>query len=319
MANLEQLNDEVLVQDRLRNAVLAKVEKHQALSDDDIRVVCPVAFKETMSSKEIRNLGLSKHYSFVPTSNVINDLRSMGWECVDAKQVKARKKSTRGYQKHMLTFEHPDYKIDQVKEVELEDGTTETQIQPATEYPQLLLTNSHDGGNAFQLSAGIFRLVCSNGLVIKTEDYGSARLVDKGYSFEAVQKLVNEFVETIDETLTRITAMKEVELNKAQQIEFAKQAALLRFTAKSYNEDNIGDIVDLDDLLNVERKEDAGNGLWEVFNRVQESLVNGKYNYAMNGKVNAADAKTRKARPIKNFKQSIDVNKKLSELAFALV
>jgi len=297
-----ELNDQILVQDRLRSAVLAKVEKHQALSDDEIRVVCPVAFKETMSSKEIRNLGLSKHYSFVPTSNVINDLRSMGWECVDAKQVKARKKSTRGYQKHMLTFEHPDYKT-----------------EGAEEYPQLLLTNSHDGGNAFTLSAGIFRLVCSNGLVIKTEDYGSARLVHKGYSFEAVQKLVNTFIETIDETLTRITAMKQVELDKAQQIEFAKQAALLRFTAKSYNEDNIGDIVDLDDLLNVERKEDAGNGLWEVFNRVQESLVNGKYNYTMNGKVNAADAKTRKARPIKNFKQSIDVNKKLSELAFALV
>ena len=302
MANLENQNEEMLRQERVRNTVLAKVEKHQALSDDDIRVVCPVAFKETMSSKEIRNLGLSKHYSFVPTSNVINDLRSMGWECVDAKQVKARKKSTRGYQKHMLTFEHPDYKT-----------------EGAEEYPQLLLTNSHDGGNAFQLSAGIFRLVCSNGLVIKTEDYGSARLVHKGYSFEAVQKLVNTFVETIDETLTRITAMKEVELNKVQQMEFAKQAALLRFTAKSYNEDNIGDVVDLDDLLNVERKEDAGNGLWEVFNRVQESLVNGKYNYAMNGKVNAADAKTRKARPIKNFKQSIDVNKKLSELAFAYV
>ena len=101
--------------------------------------------------------------------------------------------------------------------------------------------------------------------------------------------------------------------------EAAKQAALLRFTAKSYNENNIADVVDIDDLLNVERKEDAGNGLWEVFNRVQESLVNGKYSYAMNGKVNAADSKTRKARPIKNFKQSIDVNKKLSELAFALV
>ena len=302
MANLENQNEEMLRQERIRNTVLAKVEKHQALSDDDIRVVCPVAFKETMSSKEIRNLGLSKHYSFVPTSNVINDLRSMGWEVVDAKQVKARKKSTRGYQKHMLTFEHPDYKT-----------------EGAEEYPQLLLTNSHDGGNAFQLSAGIFRLVCSNGLVIKTEDYGTARLIHKGYSFEAVQELVNTFVETIDETLTRITAMKQVELDKAQQIKFAKQAALLRFTAKSYNEDNIGDIVDLDGLLNVERKEDAGNGLWEVFNRVQESLVNGKYNYAMNGKVNAADAKTRKARPIKNFKQSIDVNKKLSELAFALV
>ena len=178
MANLEQLNDEALRQERVRNTVLEKVKNHQALSDDDIRVVCPVAFKETMSEGEIKKLGLSKHYSFVPTSNVINDLRSMGWECVDAKQVKARKKSTRGYQKHMLTFEHPDYKT-----------------EGAEEYPQLLLTNSHDGGNAFQLSAGIFRLVCSNGLVIKTEDYGTARLVHKGYSFEAVQKLVKEFEE----------------------------------------------------------------------------------------------------------------------------
>ena len=297
-----ELNDQVLVQDRLRNAVLAKVEKHQALSDDEIRVVCPVAFKETMSSKEIRNLGLSKHYSFVPTSNVINDLRSMGWEVVDAKQVKARKKSTRGYQKHMVTFEHPDYKVN-----------------GAEEYPQLLLTNSHDGGNAFTLSAGIFRLVCSNGLVIKSEDYGTSRLVHKGYSFDAVQKMVNEFVETIDETLTRITAMKQVELDKAQQIEFAKKAALLRFTAKSYNEDNIEDVVQIDDLLHAERKEDKGNGLWEVYNRVQESLINGKYLYAASGKVNEEGTKIRKGREIKNFKQSIDVNKKLSELAFALV
>jgi hypothetical protein len=113
--------------------------------------------------------------------------------------------------------------------------------------------------------------------------------------------------------------MKKVELTKEQQIEFAKKAALLRFTAKSYNEDNIADVVSIDDLLNVDRKEDAGNGLYEVFNRVQESLIQGKYLYATNGKVDRQVGKARKARPIKNFKQSIDVNKKLSELAFALV
>jgi hypothetical protein len=44
-----------------------------------------------------------------------------------------------------------------------------------------------------------------------------------------------------------------------------------------------------------------------------------KYLYASSGKVKDADTKTRKARPIKNFKQSINVNQKLSELAFALV
>ena len=295
MAN--QITDqEIQRQQAVQNTIDAKVKAHQALTDSDIEFICPVAFKQTLSDKEKANLGLSKHYSFVPTSRVINDLRTMGWNPVDAVQVKARKKTTNGYQKHMITFENDSYKT-----------------EGATEYPQLLLTNSHDGGNAFTLSAGIFRLVCSNGLVLKTEDYGTSRLVHKGYSFDSIQKLVNDFVATIDETLTRITAMKEVELTKAQQIEFAKAAALLRFTEKSYNEQNISDVVELDDLLSVDRKEDAGDGLWEVYNRVQESIVQGSFHYIGGNK------KSRKARPIKNFKQSIDVNKKLSELAFAYV
>ena len=303
---VKELNSEfdiqVRAQKQFEESVAKKVENHQALNDKELEYLCPVAFKSTMTQKEITKLGLSKHYSFVPTMNVVNDLRELGYEVVDAKQVKARKKSTNGYQKHMITFEHPKYKV-----------------EGKEEYPQILLTNSHDGGNAFTLSAGIFRLVCSNGLVIKTEDYGSARLVHKGYSFEAVQELVKQFEETVAEVLNKITEMKKVELTKEQQIEFAKKAALLRFTANSYKEDNISEVVNIDDLLNVDRKEDAGNGLYEVFNRVQESIVQGKYLYAASGKVNDADTKTRKARPIKNFKQSIDVNKKLSALAFELV
>ena len=292
----EKLNEQAREQQAYHNTVVNKVLKHQALNDEDIKYLCPVAFKDKMSIEEINRFGLSKHYSFVPTMNVVNDLRALGYEVVDAKQVSARKKSTKGYQKHMLTLEHPKYKVEGSKE-----------------YPQILLTNSHDGGNAFTLSAGIFRLVCSNGLVIKTEDYGSARLVHKGYSFEAVQTLVKEFEVTVAEVLDKITAMKKVQLTKDQQIEFAKQAALLRFKSKSYNEDNIEKVVNIDDLLNIERKEDAGNGLYEVFNRVQESLINGKYTYL------GTKDKPRKARPIKNFKQNIEVNKKLSELAFELV
>jgi len=295
----KQINSEFDMQARIAKSfdelVKSKVNNHEALNDIEIKHLCPVAFKDKMTKEEINKLGLSKHYSFVPTVNVINDFRSLGYEVVDAKQVKARKKSTNGYQKHLITFEHPKYKTEDNKE-----------------YPQILLTNSHDGGNAFTLSAGIFRLVCSNGLVIKTEDYGSTRLVHKGYSFEAVQKLVKEFEKTADEALTKVTAMKEVDLTKDLQIKFAKEAALLRFKSKSFNMDNIGKVVDLDDILNAERKEDEGDRLWEVFNRVQESIINGKFHYLSN-------TKRRKARPIKNFKQNIEVNKKLSELAFALV
>ena len=140
---------------------------------------------------------------------------------------------------------------------------------------------------------------------------------------EVYPKIVNHYgtyngyevpkVEVHSNIFARITAMKEVELTKSQQMEFAKAAALLRFTEKSYNEQNISDVVELDDLLSVDRKEDAGDGLWEVYNRVQESIVQGSFHYIGGNK------KSRKPRPIKNFKQSIDVNKKLSELAFAYV
>ena len=290
------INDAARQQQAFHNQVFTKVKNHKALEDNEIKYLAPVAFKSEMSTQEIADLGLSNHYSFVPTMNVVRDLQTMGWDCVDAKQVKARKKSTNGYQKHMLTFEHPKYKVEGVEE-----------------YPQLLLTNSHDGGNAFQLSAGIFRLVCSNGLVIKTEDYGTQRLIHKGYSFEAVQEMVEGFIATIDETMTRITAMKRTKLDKDQMTEFAKQAALLRFTSKSYNEENIDKVVYIDELLDATRKEDDGNAVWEVFNRVQERLVGGNYHYK------GTKDKPRKARPIKNFQQSFEVNKKLSELAFAYV
>ena len=293
---VDAINDAARQQQAFHNQVFTKVSKHQPLEDNEIKYLAPVAFKSEMTTQEVANLGLSDHYSFVPTMNVVRDLQTMGWDCVDAKQVKARKKSTNGYQKHMLTFEHPKYKVEGVEE-----------------YPQLLLTNSHDGGNAFQLSAGIFRLVCSNGLVIKTEDYGTQRLIHKGYSFEAVQEMVEGFIATIDETMTRITAMKRTQLDKDQMTEFAKQAALLRFTSKSYNEENIDKVVYIDELLEATRKEDDGNAVWEVFNRVQERLVGGNYHYK------GTKDKPRKARPIKNFQQNFEVNKKLSELAFAYV
>jgi hypothetical protein len=297
-----EFDNEVRIQNDLNRSIESKRANHEAFTDAEIKHVCPVAMKGRMQKTEVAKLGLSEHYSFVPTVKVINDLRTLGWEVVDAVQVKSRKKSTNGYQKHMVTFEHPNYRL-----------------EGAEEFPQLLLTNSHNGENAFQLSAGIFRLVCSNGLVIKSEDYGSQRLIHKGYSFEAVREMVNEFVGQIDETLTKITAMKTVKITTEQQVEFAKQAALLRFKSKSYNEENIGNVVDLDNLLEATRPEDDGDGLWEVYNRVQESLVSGNYNYASTGNLNAEGSKTRKARPIKNFQQSIEVNEKLSQLAFAMV
>ncbi len=47
--------------------------------------------------------------------------------------------------------------------------------------PQILLTNSHDGKAAFNFRVGIFRLVCSNGLVISDADFGVMSILDATY------------------------------------------------------------------------------------------------------------------------------------------
>ena len=67
----EELNNEFDIQARVQKAFVEatakKVENHQGLNNDEIKHLCPVAFKSTMTQNEISKLGLSKHYSFVPT------------------------------------------------------------------------------------------------------------------------------------------------------------------------------------------------------------------------------------------------------------
>ena len=65
---------EIQRQQAVQNTIDAKVKAHQALTDSDIETICPVAFKQTLSDKEKANLGLSKHYSFVPRITLAFDL-----------------------------------------------------------------------------------------------------------------------------------------------------------------------------------------------------------------------------------------------------
>ena len=95
---------------------------------------------------------VSDKFTHIPTNKVIEDMAELGWSVVDAKEVKARKTGTVGFQKHLVVFRNPDVVING------SDGDTV--------FPQILLTNSNDGKNAFTFTAGLFRLVCENGLVI---------------------------------------------------------------------------------------------------------------------------------------------------------
>ena len=167
--------------------------------------------------------------------------------------------------------------------------------------PTVLLTNSHDGKNAFHFQVGLIRFVCENGLVVSDQDFAKVSIRHTGYSFEELQSKITGVIEKLPNLVEKINVFKTTELSNEQVVEFATKASQLRF-----NNDKSETVVDINGLLIVERVEDEGNDLWSVFNRVQEKLINGNFSYGR---------KNRKARSIKNFTQDLNINKDLWEMA----
>lgn len=254
------------------------------LSNEQINEICPSVFTSKPSTT------VSEKYTHIPTTRVIEDMRSLGWDVVDAKEVKSRKSKTKGVGKHMVTFRNDDVVVNG------DDGDTV--------YPQILLTNSHDGKNSFQFQAGLFRMICENGLVISTQDFAKVKIRHMGYTFEELQTQIRAMVELLPLTVESMNKMKQIRLNEEQMVEFATRALETRFNEKQMNRINI----DVNQLLGVDRNEDKGDDVWVVFNRIQEKLLNGDFNYTAGNKV-------RKARKIKNFQQDARVNSELFDLA----
>jgi hypothetical protein len=234
----------------------------------------------------------SDKYSHISTEKIIDDMELLGWGVVDAKQVRARKSDTIGYQKHLVVFRNNDIQIT------AEDGDNV--------FPQILLTNSHDGKNAFTFTAGLFRMVCENGLVVSSKEFENMKIRHYGYSFEELQETIKSMVEKLPLTIESLNKFRTVELSQEQAIDFAKKALEVRLG----DLDNIQ--IDFQELLTPTRSQDRGNDLWSVYNVVQEKLIHGMFNYKYG-------VKSRKARKIKNFKQDLVINERLYDLALEYV
>ena len=270
------------------------------LSLEEIKEMAPSIFT-TQGSKDT-----SDKYTHIPTDRVIRDLEVLGWKVADVKEVAARKEDNKGFQKHLVVFRNDDVVITG------EDGDIV--------YPQILLTNSHDGKNSFKFQAGLFRMICENGLVVADESFEDYSIRHMGYDFEALQSLITDMVSNLDLTVESMNKMKQIELNEEQQLELAKKLLDIRLegTGNAYND------YQPKSINYSQRKEDTGVDLWSVFNRQQENIIEGNFQYFNEEKygkyenVNIEFA-SRQARPIKNFKQDMDVNKKMFAAALELV
>ena len=129
-----------------------------------------------------------------------------------------------------------------------------------------------------------------------------------GYDFETLRETMNTMVEKLPLTVECMNKFKATELSQNQKYDLARKALETRFKVQENQKVDQLYKIDLNEFLTPVRKEDAGNDLWSVFNLVQERVVTGDFEYI-------SGAKLRKAREIKNFKQDLDVNQKLFEVA----
>jgi len=113
-----------------------------ALSESDLMRIAPSVFAE--GAHESR----SARYAHIPTVDVLRGLAREGFKPFFAVQGKCRTEGKENFTKHMLRFRHED------------------QIaRSGADVNEVILINSHDGTSSYQMLAGCFRFVCSNGLV----------------------------------------------------------------------------------------------------------------------------------------------------------
>ena len=266
------------------------------MTKDQLKERCPLAFVSSPTNPKV-----SGRYLFVNTETIVDDLDKLGWKPVQAAQRKSRGKSTI-FSKHMVAFQNPDIKI------KGKDGDDS--------FPRIIMTNSHDGMQAFKFSVGIFRLVCSNGLVVADEQFSEFKIKHKGYTFGELRKVVKTAVADLPSKVQIMNDMKNRILTQEEKNKLALDAMLIRANitpgsekaAKfNYDEETI------EDILEPKRKEDKGNDLWRVFNVVQEKITQGEFSAALKG------AKVRKVRKIKSFDKDIKVNQELFKLATSVI
>lgn len=261
---------------------------------DELRQACPLAFKESVT-----NPNVSDRYVHATTATVIEDLGKLGWKPVQAKQCRPKRNSKGIRSFHMIALQNPDVKI-----VKTNDDGTET----VDTYPRIILTNSHDGFNSFKFMVGLFRLVCSNGLVVSDGEMANMSIRHINYSFEELRRVVAEAIKQVPDIVCKMNTMKNTEVTEEQKREIATEVMKIR---KDVGEDEKFDIDEatIMEILNPVREEDKSNDLWTVFNVCQEKLIKG--GFSAEGK----NKKVRKQRSITSIKKDIDYNQRLWAVA----
>ena len=272
------------------NTLIAPSRALRALSSDDLRRAAPSVFAEHARP------GVSSRYTFVSTAQVVALLDAEGWMPVRASEQRVRLEDRIGFQMHEIRF---------ARRTDLETAV----FNVGDTRPEMILQNAHDGSRAYRIDAGLYRLVCRNGLTVADADFAHVSIRHMDVSADAFAKAAQAVAENTPRVLETVTKWQAVQLSQAAQVEFARRAFALRWDS----EQAIAKFYQPERLLTPVRYGDSAPDLWTVFNRVQEHLMKGGDRYM--GFTEGVGLRRNRIRPVSGLNEGQRLNKSLWNLA----
>jgi hypothetical protein len=246
-------------------------------------------------------------YTHIPSTRVIKDISELGWTPVAARQRKNHIVDST-FAQHQI-----DFRIDNPISVSNDADVI---------FPQVTFINSHDGKSTFRFYAGLFRLVCSNGLSIPMkapngESLGeSFKIRHSYYDIDSLAETMKNVIVSIKNSMEPIFKLNSTNLSNEQAQNLAKRGLAIRegITREHLQKflDSIPDET-VADILRPKREMDGGRNAWRVFNTIQESMMKGDfYLPVINKKGKEA---MRKVRPLNDMVKTQKINVQLFEQA----
>lgn len=198
----------------------------------------------------------SARYTYVPTIRIIDGLEKEGFLITSAKQSRTRDDSRYGFTKHMIRMRHAG----------------RSDIAVGDVFPEVVIVNSHDGTSSYQISAGMFRLACTNGMVVNVGKMDEVRV---GHTGDIASKVIEGSYRVLGRAVDSLEAPREwshIRLSDPEKQIMAEAAHVLRFA------DANGDVatpVQPRQLLGIRRIADNAPDLWTTFNVIQENVIRG--------------------------------------------
>jgi len=241
---------------------------------------------------------MSAKYAHIPTLGVIEAMIAAGFQPFGATQSRTRIAGKGDFTKHMLRFRHSDIGVLAVGDV----------------VPEVVLINSHDGTSAYKLIAGLYRLVCSNGMMVSDAEIDSINVRHTGNVVQDVLDGSRRLIADTQNSIGTVRSWGQLQLTDGEQHAFAESAHILRFAD---SEGKVTTPITPDQLLTSRRREDVGNDLWRTLNRVQENVITGGLS-AVQRDANGRRVRRVSMRRINGISEDVRLNRALWELASKL-